>query len=551
MQHVRRLLIVALVVMLVVPSLATLAQDGDGQRTEHTVQAGENLYRISLQYGTTIEAIALANNISNPNLIRTGQVLAIPSSDEMPPQPPVTGEIVHVVQPGENLFRISLQYNLLTAIVAQYNGITTPSLIFVGQEIRIPPPTALVMEPQVQTAPLTQPPDAQAETQPEDASVADDAQATTESDAGTETEAAPIAVEPIAPTGPVESQAETVGFAYGLHIYLPNQDMPQVLESAGNLNVTWVKQDIEWGLYEPSAGNINWEPLDAMVDAMDEAGFNILLTVSGAPTWARDTSVDKGPPTDYQTFANFMGELATRYAGVVDAYEIWDEPNLQRSWTTARGLSAADYVALLGLSYNAIKQADPAAIVVSAGLAPTGVNDGVGAIDDRVYLHQMYAAGLADFSDAIGAHPNGWANPPDSTCCRNLRPTVPGWDDHPSFFFQQTLNDYREIMRQNDDGGTYIWATEFGWGSNDGLNITPPESLGFVEFTTMDEQAQYVTRAFQLGSELGYVGPMFVWNLNLCQVVGVSGEQCLWGLLDPAGNPRPAYLALQAMMQEE
>lgn len=36
-------------------------------------------------------------------------------------------------------------------------------------------------------------------------------------------------------------------------------------------------------------------------------------------------------------------------------------------------------------------------------------------------------------------------------------------------------------------------------------------------------------------------------NLNFCQVVGVTGEQCLWSLLDPAGNPRPAYLAVEAM----
>ena len=38
---------------------------------------------------------------------------------------------------------------------------------------------------------------------------------------------------------------------------------------------------------------------------------------------------------------------------------------------------------------------------------------------------------------------------------------------------------------------------------------------------------------------------MFLWNLNFCPVVGVTGEQCLWSLLDPAGNPRPAFLALR------
>lgn len=44
----------------------------------HTVKLGENLYRIALQYNTTIAAIAAANGLTNPNRIRVGQVLNIP-----------------------------------------------------------------------------------------------------------------------------------------------------------------------------------------------------------------------------------------------------------------------------------------------------------------------------------------------------------------------------------------------------------------------------------------------------------------------------------------
>jgi hypothetical protein len=311
--------------------------------------------------------------------------------------------------------------------------------------------------------------------------------------------------------------------------------------------MNWVEQRIDWALYEPSAGNINWDPIDDMVNAMDGAGLNILLSVSSAPGWARDSDQESGPPTDYQTYANFIGELAARYKGQVDAYEIWSEQNLRREWNTTRGISAASYVEMLRLAYASIKAADPAAIVVTGGLAPTGFNDGVNAIDDRVYLRQMYEAGVADWSDAIGAHPNGWANPPDSTCCQNNRPAVPAWDDHPSFFFKETLQDYREIMVQNGDSGTYIWPTEFGWGSNDGLNIQPVQDLAFVTYTSLDEQAQYVVRGYQLGREMGYIGPMFLWNLNFCSVVGVTGEQCLWSLLDPADNPRPAYMSVQGI----
>ncbi len=526
MHYARRLItvILALAMLLVIPA-TVLAQDSGGQ-VIHTVQAGENLYRISLKYGTTVSAIVQANNITNPNIILVGQQLVIPDAsvtptptptesptpdstpDATPTPAPSPGEVVHVVQPGENLFRIALRYNLLTSIVANYNGITNPNLIFVGQRIRIPLGGQAVATPTPTATTSTETP---------------------EPDDGT----------------PPPNDAGNVDFAYGIQVHLPNQDMTQVIQWSTDLGMTWVKQQIEWSLYEPVAGNVNWTPIDDMVDAMDAAGVNILLSVSSAPDWARESDQEKGPPTDYQTFANFLGQLAARYAGRVDAYEIWNEQNLRREWNTPRGISAASYVEMLRLAYTAIKNADSQAIVVTGGLAPTGFNDGVNAIDDRVYLRQMYAAGVEQWSDAIGAHPNGWANPPDSTCCRNNRPAVPGWDDHPSFFFKQTLADYRQIMVENSDSGTYIWATEFGWGSNDGLNVDPAPEYAFVSYTSLDEQASYTLRGFQLGRELGYVGPMFLWNLNFCMVVGPTGEQCFWGLLDPAGNPRPAYLALE------
>ena len=53
------------------------------------------------------------------------------------------GERVHVVQAGENLYRIGLLYGLSWGAIAEYNGITDPNAITVGQELRIPPsPTA-------------------------------------------------------------------------------------------------------------------------------------------------------------------------------------------------------------------------------------------------------------------------------------------------------------------------------------------------------------------------------------------------------------------------
>jgi len=104
----------------------------------HVVQRGQNLFRIALSYGTTVEAIASANGIANPALIYVGQKLTIPSATTQPS--PATGDgTTYTVQPGDNLFRIAMRYNMNYLYLAQYNGIVNPSNIYVGQVLRIPP----------------------------------------------------------------------------------------------------------------------------------------------------------------------------------------------------------------------------------------------------------------------------------------------------------------------------------------------------------------------------------------------------------------------------
>jgi LysM repeat protein len=107
---------------------------GSGQTITHVVQPGENLYRIALKYGTTPAAIAAANNIVNPNMIYAGQKLII-STGTMPPG---TGTRYHVVQPGESLWSIALRYGTTPWKIAAANGISNIHYIYAGQTLRIP-----------------------------------------------------------------------------------------------------------------------------------------------------------------------------------------------------------------------------------------------------------------------------------------------------------------------------------------------------------------------------------------------------------------------------
>jgi len=103
--------------------------------TIHVVQQGETLYRIGQQYGIPWQDIAQANGITPPYWILAGQKLTIPRGGA--PVAP-TGERIHIVQPGENLFRIGLKYGVPWQDIARANGIVNPRQIVVGQRLVIP-----------------------------------------------------------------------------------------------------------------------------------------------------------------------------------------------------------------------------------------------------------------------------------------------------------------------------------------------------------------------------------------------------------------------------
>lgn len=116
-------------------SVTEVAPPPAGAERTHVVRQGEWLLQIARQYGVDWRELAAYNNIVNPNRIYPGQVLRIPGTGE---QPPTGNEILYTVQPGDNLFRIALRYNLNYLYLASYNGIANPHQIRVGQVIRIP-----------------------------------------------------------------------------------------------------------------------------------------------------------------------------------------------------------------------------------------------------------------------------------------------------------------------------------------------------------------------------------------------------------------------------
>lgn len=108
---------------------------GSGSEIVHIVQPGENLFRIGIQYGVDAATLAAYNGISDPTLIYVGQKIRIPVSGSG-----YTGSSgqIYVVQPGDTLYTIATSFNITVQALMNANGITNPDMIYIGQQLTVP-----------------------------------------------------------------------------------------------------------------------------------------------------------------------------------------------------------------------------------------------------------------------------------------------------------------------------------------------------------------------------------------------------------------------------
>ncbi len=99
--------------------------------TIHVVQRGENLYRIALLYGTTVEDIARANGLSNATMISVGQRLLIPNAVMIPNSAPGV-PTDYTVGPGDSLLDLAWRYGTTVDLIARQNKIVNPAVLYVG-----------------------------------------------------------------------------------------------------------------------------------------------------------------------------------------------------------------------------------------------------------------------------------------------------------------------------------------------------------------------------------------------------------------------------------
>lgn len=320
-------------------------------------------------------------------------------------------------------------------------------------------------------------------------------------------------------------------------------------------NFQWVKQSFAWETIEGAGkGVYDWSIADRVVAQVHSHNLKLLARVGSDPEltnfWAG------APPANGDNFADFLFALASRYncapgsQGCIQAYQIWNEPNLAREWG-GNPPNPAQYAEFLGKAYAAVKRGNPNAIVINAGMAPTGDNSAI-AMPDDVFYEGMYQAmgGNSDgYFDMLGVHGAGFAAPPE------LDPAEAAANQKYGgyrFFAFRHVEDIRAIMERNGDSDKKVVLLEFGW-TYDSVNASYKWHGADAGITDM-VQGDYLVRAYQYAEAnwqpwIGLMSLLTMPNLDwLADGNPQDEEQYWWAILEPMQidelHLRPAFVML-------
>jgi hypothetical protein len=299
-----------------------------------------------------------------------------------------------------------------------------------------------------------------------------------------------------------------------------------VSEGAGivRVNVTWSQvapllPSSSFDPADPASLGYDWSATDAAVRDLSSHGLQVLLNLTGAPTWAEGPAAPAGtqPGTwrpDPTQFASFATAAALRYDGRfpdplqpgaflprVRYWQPWNEPNLayylSPQWTRIPGgwapASPVIYRQLLNAFYRAVKRVSSSNFVVTAGTAPYGDPPGGQRMPpvafDRALFCLREDPGLTPVScpdpphlDALSHHPYGIKGP----LWHALNPDDAAVPD--MYKIARVLHAAEKVGHVQPAGRKQLWVTEISWDTSP----PDPEGVPVAEQARWIEQAMYV-----------------------------------------------------------
>jgi hypothetical protein len=307
-------------------------------------------------------------------------------------------------------------------------------------------------------------------------------------------------------------------FGYGITADLLGQPVDSLLNGVAAMHLNWIRQPVRWADIEPAEGVYSWEVLDLVVSVVRIRGFHLLLVIDATPAWAlpeMTAGAKDGPPADPATLAQFLATLSAHYAGVVDAYQVWQSPNVGAYWNGRPDPIA--YSKLLQTASRAVKSGDPGALVVSADLVLGPAESDQSSMDGLSFLQEMIQFGGGSAYDVLGVALDPLAGSPI-----------------------QLLEGAHQLATQRRD--VPIWITRAGW------SCTQADPA--VMMACEEQQADYL---IQLAAEIDgshFVQAFMVDNFNL-STADATNPASGRSLIRSDWSPRPAFLEYARLRQEQ
>ena len=275
-------------------------------------------------------------------------------------------------------------------------------------------------------------------------------------------------------------------------------------------------------------GAPTWAKYDAIVAAAGEAGIQILARLERPPRWAVsdwDPALpgSQSPPDDLEDFGDFVSAVVRRYAGKVRYFQIWNEPNLWGEWGE-RDPDAAEYAELLKVAYTRAKAANPDAVIVLAGLAPT-TERGPRNLSDTLFLERLYILGARDHFDVAATMSYGLFTGPHDVRIGERWTTFP----------RAVL--WRDIMVAYGDADKPIWATEYGWMA---LPAGWPGEPGIWGNHPVERQSRWTVEGIgRARQQWPWMSTIFIWASRWPNPTDPNDPTPWFRLMDRDFTPRP------------
>ena len=314
----------------------------------------------------------------------------------------------------------------------------------------------------------------------------------------------------------------------------------QLIRDAG---FKFIRQEFPWEDIEPARkgefwdnkfNHSTWDKYDRIVKLADEYDLQIIARLDHPPNWPRADGAARGnfaPPDNYDDYGDFVNAVVSRYQGKIKYYQLWNEPNIYPEWGE-QPVNANDYVRLLKTGYTRAKEADPNAVIISAGLAQT-LETGPRNVSDLIFLQQMYDAGAKNYFDILAVMNYGlFTGPGDHRA-----------DASRTNFSRPVL--IREIMVKNGDANKPMWAMEIGWNAL-------PFSFSDAPYgrVTAQQQGKYAAQAYERAqNEWPWMGVMNYWFFKRAYDNERAQPFFYFRLFDPDFKPMPAYESIKAYTQ--